>query len=91
MRKLSFEYAFTDSLEIPDGATEHEIDVLISRKIGRMASQIREEVKSKDSYTIHDSENDQKENDKREEKPKTTIGIKNISPVNYDGPRLYEN
>jgi hypothetical protein len=83
MRKLSFEYAFTDSLEIPDGATEHEIDVLISRKIGRMASQIREEVKYKNSYTIHDSENDQKE-----EKPKTTIGIKNISPVNYDGPRL---
>jgi hypothetical protein len=86
MRKLSFEYAFTDSLEIPDGATEHEIDVLISRKIGRMASQIREEVKYKNSYTIHDSENDQKE-----EKPKTTIGIKNISPVNYDGPRLYED
>lgn len=83
MRKLSFKYTFTDSLEIPDGATESEIDNLISRKIGRMASQIREEVKSKDSYVIHDSENYQKE-----EKPKTTIGIKNISPVNYDGPRL---
>ena len=83
MRKLSFKYTFTDSLEIPDGATESEIDNLISRKIGRMASQIREEVKSKDSYLIHDSENDQKE-----EKQKTTIGIKNISPVNYDGPRL---
>lgn len=83
MRKLSFKYTFTDSLEIPDGATESEIDNLISRKIGRMASQIREEIKSKDSYVIHDSENDQKE-----EKPKTTIGIKNISPVNYDGPRL---
>lgn len=83
MRKLSFKYTFTDSLEIPDGATESEIDNLISRKIGRMASQIREEVKSKNSYVIHDSENDQKE-----EKLKTTIGIKNISPVNYDGPRL---
>ena len=47
MRKLSFEYTFTDSLEIPDGATEHEIDVLITRKIGRMASHIREEVKYK--------------------------------------------
>ena len=41
MRKLSFKYTFTDSLEIPDGATESEIDNLISRKIGRMASQIR--------------------------------------------------
>lgn len=88
MRKLSFEYAFVDSLEIPDGATEHEIDDLISKKIGRMASKIREEVKYKDSYVIHDSENIQKENIQKEEKPKTTIGIKNISPVNYDGPRL---
>ena len=83
MRKLSFKYTFTDSLEIPDGATESEIDNLISRKIRRMASKIRDEVKSKDSYIIHDSESDQKE-----EKQKTTIGIKNISPVNYDGPRL---
>jgi hypothetical protein len=83
MRKLSFEYTFTDSLEIPDGATESEIDNLISRKIKKMSSQIKEEVKSKNSYVIHDSEID-----KREEKPKTTIGIKNISPVNYDGPRL---
>lgn len=81
MRKLSFKYTFTDSLEIPDGATESEIDDLISMKIKRMASQIRGEVKSKDSYIIHDSANDEKE-----EKP--TIGIKNISPVNYDGPRL---
>lgn len=89
MRKLSFEYAFTDSLEIPDGATEHEIDDLISKKIKEMSSKIREEVKYKNSYIIfHDSENDRKENDKREEKQKKTIGIKNISPVNYDGPRL---
>lgn len=88
MRKLSFEYTFTDSLEIPDGATEHEIDVLITRKIGRMASHIREEVKYKNSYVIHDSEIDQKENLQKEGKPNTTIGIKNISPVNYDGPRL---
>ena len=88
MRKLSFEYTFTDSLEIPDGATESEIDVLISKKIGRMASKIREEVKSKDSYVIHDTENDQKEKIQNEEKQKTTIGIKNISPVNYDGPML---
>lgn len=83
MRKLTLEYAFIDSLEIPDGATESEIDSLISNKIKEMASKIREEVKSKYSYTIHDSDNDQKE-----EKQKTTIGIKNISPVNYDGPRL---
>ena len=88
MRKLSFEYAFTDSLEIPDGATESEIDVLISKKIKDMASKIREEVKSKYSYVIHDTENDQKEKIQNEEKQKTTIGIKNISPVNYDGPRL---
>lgn len=83
MRKLSFNYTFTDSLEIPDGATEHEIDVLITKKIKEMSSKIREEVKSKNSYIIHDSENIQKE-----ENPKTTIGIKNTSPVNYDGPRL---
>lgn len=83
MRKLSFEYAFTDSLEIPDGATESEIDTLITKKIKEMGSKIRDEVKSKNSYTIHDSANEQ-----NEEKPKKTIGIKNISPVNYDGPRL---
>lgn len=88
MRKLSFEYAFTDSLEIPDGATESEIDTLISKKIKEMGSKIREEVKYKNSYSIHDTENVQKENVQNEEKPKTTIGIKNISPVNYDGPRL---
>ncbi len=83
MRKLSFEYTFTDSLEIPDGATESEIDNLISRKIGKMASKIREEIKSKNSYIIF-----REREERREEKPKTTIGIKNISPVNYDGPRL---
>lgn len=84
MRKLSFKYTFADTLEIPDGATESEIDNLISQKIGSMASQIRSEIKSKDSYVIHDTANDEN----REEKPKQTIGIKNISPVNYDGPRL---
>ena len=83
MRKLSFKYTFTDSLEIPDGATESEIDNMISQKVARMADAIGDEVWSKDSYVIHDSANDQKE-----EKPKQTIGIKNISPVNYDGPRL---
>ena len=82
MRKLSFEYTFTDSLEIPDGATESEIDNLISMKIKKMASKIREEIKSKNSYVIF------RDRYNGEEKPKTTIGIKNISPVNYDGPRL---
>ena len=55
MRKLSFKYTFVDNLEIPDGATQSEIDNLISQKVARMADAISDEVWSKDSYVIQDT------------------------------------
>ena len=54
MKKLIIKYTYVDSLEIPDGATDSEIDNLISQKIGRMASDISDEAKSRDSYAINE-------------------------------------
>lgn len=99
MRTLKFKYSFEDSLVIPDGATEKEIDELIEAKMFKMATEIRDQIVSPDAYTIIDSNNEKtkEEIEKVEDAPvepeeraaqKRLIGIKNITPVDYDGPRL---
>lgn len=99
MRTLKFKYSFEDSLGIPDGATEKEIDELIEAKMFQMAAEIRAQIVSPDAYTIIDSNNEKVQEEKIEKvedapepeertAPKRAIGIKNITPVDYDGPRL---
>jgi len=100
MRTLKFKYSFEDSLVIPEGATEKEIDELIEAKMFKMATEIRDQIVSPDAYTIIDSNNEkikEEEIEKVEDAPvepeertaqKRLIGIKNITPVDYDGPSL---